>query len=117
MFVQAGNGGATSGAGGILSLFSGAAPAGNSGQANLSSGDAGAGNSGDVWVKTGTATGTRGDVVIDGANVKVGASQVAANGAVATVLGSVGPAGSHTTVQEWLVFKNASGTVRYIPAF
>lgn len=30
---------------------------------------------------------------------------------------SVGPTGSHTTVQEWLAVKNASGVVRYIPAY
>lgn len=42
---------------------------------------------------------------------------IAANASVATVLGSVGPSGSHTTVQEWLVIKNASGTARYIPCF
>ncbi len=41
----------------------------------------------------------------------------AANGAVATALSPVGPTGSHTTVQEWFAVKNASGVVRYIPAF
>jgi hypothetical protein len=40
-----------------------------------------------------------------------------ANGAVATALSSVGPTGSHATVQEWFAVKNASGVVRYIPAF
>lgn len=40
-----------------------------------------------------------------------------ANGAVATALSSVGPTGAHTTVQEWFAVKNASGTIRYIPAF
>lgn len=39
-----------------------------------------------------------------------------ANGTVATVLGSLGPAGSNTTVQEWLTI-NINGTVRYIPCF
>jgi hypothetical protein len=39
-----------------------------------------------------------------------------ANGAVATVLGSVGPAGSNTTVQEWLTI-NINGNVRYIPCW
>lgn len=42
---------------------------------------------------------------------------MAANGTVATALTSVGPTGSHTTVQEWLQVKNASGVIRYIPAF
>jgi hypothetical protein len=41
----------------------------------------------------------------------------AANGSVATALSSVGPTGSHTTVQEWFAVKNASGVIRYIPAF
>lgn len=39
-----------------------------------------------------------------------------ANGSVATVLGSVGPAGSNTTVQEWLTI-DIGGTTRYIPCF
>jgi hypothetical protein len=39
-----------------------------------------------------------------------------ANGSVATVLGSVGPAGSNTTVQEWLTV-DLGGTTRYIPCF
>ena len=46
-----------------------------------------------------------------------GSSSWTANGSVATALTSVGPTGSHTTVQEWFTVKNASGTVRYIPAF
>lgn len=45
------------------------------------------------------------------------ASSFTANNTVATVLGSLGPTGSHTTVQEWFTVKNSSGTVRYIPAF
>lgn len=39
-----------------------------------------------------------------------------ANGAVATVLGSVGPVGSSTTVQEWLTI-DINGTTRYLPCF
>ncbi len=39
-----------------------------------------------------------------------------ANGSVATVLGSVGPAGSNTTVQEWLTI-DINGTTRYLPCF
>ena len=52
-----------------------------------------------------------------GGTVQVGTGCTAANGSVATVLGSLGPAGSHTTVQEWIAIKNASGVTRYIPAF
>ncbi|TAL08069.1 MAG: hypothetical protein EPO02_13840 [Nitrospirae bacterium] len=44
-------------------------------------------------------------------------AQIVANGSTATALSSVGPTGSHTTVQEWFAIKNASGTVRYIPCF
>jgi hypothetical protein len=40
-----------------------------------------------------------------------------ANGAVATAMTSLGPTGSHTTIQEWLTVKNSSGVVRYIPAY
>jgi hypothetical protein len=40
-----------------------------------------------------------------------------ANGTVATAPSSLGPTGAHTTVQEWFAVKNASGTIRYIPAF
>ena len=39
------------------------------------------------------------------------------NGSVATSVTSVGPVGAHTTVQEWLVVVNPSGTVRWVPAF
>ncbi len=42
---------------------------------------------------------------------------VSANGSVATVLGSLGPAGSHTTVQEWLQILGSGGVTRYVPGF
>jgi hypothetical protein len=45
------------------------------------------------------------------------AGMMQANGTVATVLGSLGPAGSNTTVQEWFAVKNSAGTTRYIPCF
>lgn len=45
-----------------------------------------------------------------------GSGMVAANGTVATVLGSVGPTGANTTVQEWLKVDTPNGT-RYIPCF
>lgn len=68
---------------------------------------------------TGTLTlGDSGQTVnISTGTLKVGASQMTANGAVATALSSVGPTGSHTTVQEWLTVTNSAGTVRYIPCF
>jgi hypothetical protein len=46
-----------------------------------------------------------------------GAANFSANGSVATVLGSLGPAGSHTTVQRWLTLVDNAGTVLFIPAF
>lgn len=49
--------------------------------------------------------------------LQVAAASIVANGTVATVLGSLGPAGSNTTVQEWLRVRNAAGTIRYIPCF
>lgn len=50
--------------------------------------------------------------------LKVGnASSFSANGAVATVLGSIGPTGSHTTVQKWLTIKDNGATVGYLPVF
>jgi hypothetical protein len=41
----------------------------------------------------------------------------AQNASVATGMTSIGPVGSHTTVQEWLIVVNPSGYLRYIPAF
>lgn len=68
-----------------------------------------------------TGTLTLGDtaqtVNIATGTLKVGASQMTANGSVATAMSSLGPAGSHTTIQEWLTVTNSAGTVRYIPCF
>src|SRR5581483_7821545 len=47
----------------------------------------------------------------------VNSSNMSANGSVATALSSVGPTGSHTTVQEWLTIKNPAGVARYVPCF
>jgi hypothetical protein len=52
-----------------------------------------------------------------GGAIQAGSGAFSASGSVATVLGSIGPAGSHTTVQEWLTITNGSGTIRYIPCF
>lgn len=38
-------------------------------------------------------------------------------GSVATALSSIGPIGSHTTVQTWLNIVDNTGAVRYIPCF
>lgn len=45
------------------------------------------------------------------------AGSFTANGSVATSVTSLGPTGSHTTIQEWLTIQNASGTTRYIPCY
>lgn len=45
------------------------------------------------------------------------AASFSANASVATVLGSVGPVGSHTTVQKWLTFVDSGGVTGYIPVF
>lgn len=44
-------------------------------------------------------------------------SSFTANGSVATAMSSLGPTGSHATIQEWFTIKDSAGTVRYIPAF
>lgn len=58
-----------------------------------------------------------GTLTLAGSSLVVGASQFTANGSVATALSSVGPTGSHTTVQEWFTIKDSSGNTRYIPSF
>lgn len=51
-------------------------------------------------------------------NVKFNnAASFSANASVATVLGSIGPVGSHTTVQKWLTIVDSGGATLYIPAF
>lgn len=45
------------------------------------------------------------------------AASFTVNASTATSVTSVGPAGAHTTVQEWLTINNASGVTRYIPCF
>jgi hypothetical protein len=74
------------------------------------------GSAGDIVLAT-TASRTAQFTVENAGTLKVGSASMAANGSVATVLGSVGPAGANTTVQEWFVVKNSAGVTRYIPAF
>lgn len=50
-------------------------------------------------------------------NIQFTTPSFTANGTTATLLGSVGPAGANTTVQEWLTILDASGNTRYIPCF
>lgn len=56
--------------------------------------------------------------VLGAGNVKfTNAANFSANASVATSLGSVGPVGSHTTVQKWLTVVDNTGATLYIPAF
>lgn len=48
---------------------------------------------------------------------KFGAASFTANGSVATALTSLGPTGSHTTVQTWFTVQDSTGATRFIPAF
>lgn len=41
----------------------------------------------------------------------------AANGSVATAMSSVGPTGSHTTIQRWLIIIGYDGVPGWIPIF
>ena len=98
---------ATNGTGGALSLLSGAGNgSGNGGAVTLGSGAKGSG-------------GACGLLTLQpvGGSLQVGPDLVAANGSVATALTSLGPTGSHTTVQEWLVVKGTGGATRWVPCF
>lgn len=83
---------------------------------------------------TGSATGNPGSVTLAAAGtdsnidlvltskgtgvLKMGiAGQFAANGSVATAMSSLGPAGSHTTIQKWLIVKDSTNTTLWIPCF
>jgi hypothetical protein len=55
---------------------------------------------------------------LTGGKVKFSAAaSFSANAAVATTMTSLGPTGSHATIQEWLTIQNASGVTRYIPCY
>jgi len=75
----------------------------------------GAGADRDFIIKTGGLEQLR---FVAGGQIKFsGAPNFSANAAVATVLGSVGPAGASTTVQKWLTIQDNTGATRYIPCF
>lgn len=57
------------------------------------------------------------EIGTSGGILKTGSDTWTANGSVATTMTSLGPTGSHTTIQEWFTVTNASGAVRYIPAY
>jgi trimeric autotransporter adhesin len=46
-----------------------------------------------------------------------GSGQWTANGTTATTMTSLGPTGSHATIQTWLTVTDNGGTVRYIPCY
>ena len=54
-----------------------------------------------------------GELQISGPNSNTWAS----NGTTATTMTSLGPSGSHTTVQTWLVVFDTNGFKRFIPAY
>jgi hypothetical protein len=77
-----------------------------------------------LWITSDTgaiSTGASQDTTLSRGSAGVwkfaSANSFSANGSVATSVTSLGPAGSHTTIQEWLTIQNASGTVRYIPCY
>ena len=55
--------------------------------------------------------------VSDGGNIQVGSGAFTANGTTVVTLTALAPSGAGATVAEWLTIKDASGNVRYIPAF
>lgn len=67
-------------------------------------------------VATSTMT-VAGNLVVSGTLSPKGTANWTANGSVATILTSLGPSGSHTTVQEWLTVVDTGGTTRYIPTY
>jgi hypothetical protein len=93
------------GFGGSTSAFPALARSGTTLQVKLADGSA------DTGITCSTISASSGPLQF------VSSGNFSANTTVATVLGSVGPAGANTTVQEWLTIKNAGGTTRYIPCF
>jgi hypothetical protein len=75
----------------------------------------GSGSGRDLVLKTDNAEHIR---LRTGANIKfTAAAHFTSNGSVATALSSVGPPGSHTTVQKWLTIVDGSDNTLYIPCF
>lgn len=143
--ITAGAGGSSSGTGGAVTITGGASTSTSDtgGSLTLSSGASGSltgtgssvtitaknggsfsGDGGSVSITAGNGPGaamTGGDISFTpGTGSTAGRvrfnNSSTANGTVATVLGSVGPTGAHTTVQEWLTLRVGANT-RYIPCF
>jgi hypothetical protein len=69
------------------------------------------------FVITTTASDTERLRITNAGAMNLGAAMLAANASVATILGSVGPSGSHTTVQEWMAVGGTGGATRWVPLF
>ena len=63
------------------------------------------------WLTLNNSAPEAGEIALSSANA------FAQNGAVATAMSSVGPTGSHTTIQEWLVVIDNTGKIIYLPGF
>ena len=71
-----------------------------------------------TWTAASTvAIGGSGQTTSVTGTLKGGTGLWTANGSVATTMTSLGPTGSHATVQEWFTVTDSGGTVRYIPAY
>lgn len=111
VYISAGVSGTSTGTGGSVTIAAtnGGSSSGNGGAITITAGyAAGAGQFGGSINLTPGVGPTPGRVVFN--------SSSTANGTVATVLGSVGPTGSNTTVQEWLTIR-VGVNLRYIPCF
>lgn len=65
------------------------------------------------YINMPTSGAEAGELQISGPN----SNTWAANGTIGTTMTSLGPQGSHTTVQEWLVVFDTNGFMRFIPAY
>lgn len=78
------------------------------------------GNTALAW-SPGADLGTTADLLLARGGVGLlkfaSAGSFSANATTATLLGSLGPAGAHTTVQKWLTIVDDGGTTGYIPVF
>lgn len=92
------------------------APAGTSATVTLTPNSASQG-AGTVTITQTWTSGTLLTLNPSGGAVEFGSGAFTANGTQAASLGSLAPSSAHTTVQEWLTLKDASGTVRYLPTF
>ena len=63
------------------------------------------------WLTLNASTAESGELAFSSPNA------TAPNGSVATVMSSAGPVGSHTAIQEWLVWVDSAGAVRYSPGW